>query len=86
MMKKFLFALIMVLLLSFIAGCGSDNKSSTTSSTSSSSNSKKEITLEQKKQASAEIMRILNSMPQQTDEVEKLTWYKPCLLYTSRCV
>ena len=77
MMKKFLFALIMILLLSFIAGCGSDNKSNTASSTSSSSTSKKEITLEQKKQASAEIIRILNSMPQQTDEVEKLTWYKP---------
>lgn len=70
-MKKLLTLLLTALLLIFsVAGCGSD-------SSSSSSSSKTQITEEQKKQASAEVMRILSSMVQKTDEVEKLTWYMP---------
>lgn len=38
---------------------------------------KQKLEYEQKKQASSEILKILNDMPANTDQVEKLTWYQP---------
>ncbi len=73
MMKKLLIFLLTALML-IVSGCGSSDKSSSTTSTQSTT---PKITMEQKKQASEEVMRILTAMPQETDEVEKLTWYKP---------
>lgn len=48
-----------------------------TKSTNTDKATKQKLEYEQKKQASAEILKILNDMPANTDPVEKQTWYQP---------
>lgn len=76
MMKKVL-SVLLVCTVFALAGCGSSSSSGKSSSDNSVTTKKSEITVEQKKQASSETIRILNNMPKKTDEVEKMSWFTP---------
>ncbi len=72
-MKRFLVIVSSIIMFLLVVGCGSDKNNSATTSMPK----KQEITMEQKKQATGEILRILGAMPQNKDEVEKKIWYQP---------
>jgi alanine-alpha-ketoisovalerate/valine-pyruvate aminotransferase len=69
-MKKIL-ALFFVCLVILVSGCGE------VTTTSKTANKPPIPTMEDKKKASAEVLKIIGEMPYKTDEVEKMTWYTP---------
>lgn len=72
-MKKFLYVILILGLIFSISSCGDDE----TKSNSAIQNDKITENTNSKEQAILEIKRILNSVPQSKDEVEKTIWYKP---------